>query len=111
MGGTNCATPILEATRLAKAKQAFPKNIYVYTDNETYAGNVHPSVAMKEYRKLVPGAKLIVVAATPTNFSIANPNDNGMLDVAGFDIGAASVIYDFAKDPSVVSGPVEHNDA
>lgn len=111
MGGTDCATPILEATRLAKAGHAFPKNIYVYTDNETYAGKIHPSAAMKEYRKLVPGAKLIVVAATPTNFSIADPKDNGMLDVAGFDVGAASVIYDFAKDPSVVSGPVEHNDA
>ena len=97
MGGTDCAVPIMRAYDLASKGLARVENIYVYTDNETWFGNVHPTVALKEYRKLVPNAKLIVVAATPTKFTIADPADAGMLDVVGFDTGAPNVIYDFAK--------------
>lgn len=97
MGSTDCSIPILRAISLAKKGISKPKNIYVYTDNETYHGFIHPVKAMEYYRTLVPGAKLIVVAATPTQFSIADPKDPGMLDIAGFDVGAATVIWNFAK--------------
>jgi hypothetical protein len=85
---------------MAKKGLARPKDIVVYTDNETYAGKIHPSVAMKAYRKLVPDATLIVVAATPTKFSIADPEDPGMLDVAGFDTNAPKVIHNFVTSYS-----------
>jgi 60 kDa SS-A/Ro ribonucleoprotein len=34
---------------------------------------------------------------TPTQFSIADPNDAGMLDVAGFDTSTPQVISEFSK--------------
>jgi 60 kDa SS-A/Ro ribonucleoprotein len=50
----------------------------VFTDNETWAGRVHPSKALKQYRRKtgIP-AKLIVAGMTSTGFSIADPNDGG----------------------------------
>ena len=42
-------------------------------------------------------AKLIVVGMTSTGFSIADPNDAGMLDVVGFDAAAPAVMADFAR--------------
>ena len=41
-------------------------------------------------------AKLIVVGLLGNKFSIANPDDPGMLDVVGFDTTAPAVMGDFA---------------
>ena len=41
-------------------------------------------------------AKLVVVGMVSNGFSIADPNDAGMLDVVGFDTGTPAVIADFA---------------
>jgi 60 kDa SS-A/Ro ribonucleoprotein len=38
-----------------------------------------------------------VVGLTATRFSIADPNDPGMLDVAGFDTAVPTLITDFAR--------------
>ena len=70
----------------------------VYTDSETWAGNVHPVQALAEYRERMGiGAKLIVVGMVSNGFSIADPNDGGMMDVVGFDTTAPTVIADFAR--------------
>jgi 60 kDa SS-A/Ro ribonucleoprotein len=37
------------------------------------------------------------VGMTSTGFSIADPNDAGMLDVVGFDAATPAVIGDFAR--------------
>lgn len=94
-GGTDCALPMLYAT-----KQRIPVDTFViYTDNETWAGNIHASVALKEYRqKMGIGAKLIVVGMTATGFTIADPNDAGMLDVVGFDSAAPALMAQFSAD-------------
>jgi 60 kDa SS-A/Ro ribonucleoprotein len=42
------------------------------------------------------GAKLVVIAMTSNGFTIADPNDAGMLDVVGFDPTTPAVIADFA---------------
>ncbi len=70
----------------------------VYTDNETWAGTIHPVQALQRYRQEagIP-AKLIVVGMTATGFSIADPSDAGMLDVVGFDASAPAVMADFSK--------------
>ena len=70
----------------------------IYTDNETWAGTVHPAQALRSYREArgIP-AKLVVVGMTSTGFSIADPNDAGMLDVVGFDTSTPPVIADFAR--------------
>jgi 60 kDa SS-A/Ro ribonucleoprotein len=91
-GGTDCALPMVEAL-----KQRWPVDVFViYTDNETWAGNIHPAQALRAYRERmgIP-AKLVVVGMTSNGFSIADPDDAGMLDVVGFDTATPQVISEF----------------
>jgi 60 kDa SS-A/Ro ribonucleoprotein len=68
----------------------------VYTDNETWAGNIHPAQALRAYRERMGiAAKLVVVAMVSNGFTIADPDDAGMLDVVGFDTATPQVISDF----------------
>ena len=76
-------------------KMLFDKAV-VFTDNETWCGRVHPTEALKRYRQLyVPTAKLVVCATTATEFTIADPNDPGMLDLCGFDSSCPQLISAF----------------
>lgn len=94
MGGTDCALPMMYALEKNIAVDVF----VIYTDNETWAGNIHPSQALKLYREKtgIP-AKLIVVAMSATEFTIADPKDAGMLDVVGFDTATPNVMAAFAR--------------
>jgi 60 kDa SS-A/Ro ribonucleoprotein len=93
-GGTDCALPMIWATKNKVVVDTF----VIYTDNETWAGGVHPYQALAEYRqKLGRPAKLIVVGMTATGFTIADPKDHGMLDVVGFDSAAPQVMADFTR--------------
>jgi len=91
-GGTDCALPMLNALKHNLAVDAF----IVYTDSETWAGKIHPAQALREYRQKtgIP-AKLIVVGMTSNGFTIADPQDSGMLDVVGFSTNTPSAISDF----------------
>ncbi|MGW4632832.1 TROVE domain-containing protein [Nocardia sp. NPDC004415] len=92
-GGTDCSLPILHALDKGIEVDVFS----IYTDSETWAGTVHPHQALARYRREVnPRAKLVVVGMTATKFSIADPDDAGMLDVAGFDAAVPSLLADFA---------------
>ena len=91
-GGTDCALPMVEALKHRWPVDAF----VVFTDSETWAGNIHPTQALREYRERMGiAAKLVVVAMTSNGFSIADPNDAGMLDVVGFDTLTPNVLADF----------------
>ena len=92
-GGTDCALPMLEAL-----KHQWPVDLFViYTDSETWAGKVHPSQALRQYRERTGiAAKLVVVGMASNGFTIADPRDAGMLDVVGFDTATPQVIADFA---------------
>ena len=91
-GGTDCALPMTEALRRRWAVDAF----VVYTDSETWAGPIHPAQALREYRARTGiAAKLVVVAMASNGFTIADPDDAGMLDVVGFDTATPQVIADF----------------
>jgi len=94
-GGTNCALPMLYA-----AKNKLPVDTFViYTDNETWCGDIHPSKALETYRQTMSrDAKLIVCAMTATNYSIADPSDPGMLDIVGFDASCPKIITEFVRD-------------
>jgi 60 kDa SS-A/Ro ribonucleoprotein len=93
-GGTDCAQPMLYALEKKLKVDAF----VVYTDSESWFGKIHPAQALQEYRDTmgIP-ARLVVVGMTSNGFSIADPNDAGMLDVVGFDAAAPGMISDFAK--------------
>jgi 60 kDa SS-A/Ro ribonucleoprotein len=94
MGNTDCALPMIYALGKKLAVDVF----VVLTDNETWAGKIHPSQALRKYREATGiKAKLIVAGMTATGFSIADPNDAGMMDVVGFDAGAPALMADFAR--------------
>ncbi|HEX4417281.1 MAG TPA: TROVE domain-containing protein [Kofleriaceae bacterium] len=94
MGGMDCALPM----RWAQEHRVDVDTFCIYTDNKTWAGNVHPAQALRSYRDArgIP-AKLVVVGMTSTGFSIADPYDAGMIDVVGFDTSTPPVIADFAR--------------
>ncbi len=93
-GGTDCALPMLHAIEKNLEVDAF----VIYTDSETWAGDIHPTQALAQYRKKsgIP-AKLIVVGLTATEFTIADPNDAGMMDVVGFSSDCPALMSDFIK--------------
>ena len=92
-GRTDCALPMLDAM-----ENDIPVDCFVIlTDNETWKGSVHPAEALRQYRRKtgIP-AKLAVVAMVSNGISIADPQDAGMLDMAGFDTAAPAILADFA---------------
>ncbi|MFO7168180.1 MAG: TROVE domain-containing protein [Chloroflexota bacterium] len=92
-GRTDCALPMLWALSQRVAVDTF----VVYTDSETWYGSVHPAEALRRYREgMGIAAKLIVVGMVANSFSIADPEDGGMLDVVGFDTAAPQVMRDFS---------------
>jgi len=94
-GRTDCAQPILYALQRGLEVDAF----VIYTDNETWAGGVHPSAALRRYREATGiAARLAVVGLTSMGFTIADPKDPGMLDVVGFDSATPALIGDFVAD-------------
>ena len=99
-GRIDCAAPILDAIENKKMYDVF----VVYTDSETSYGPIHPSEALKRYRKVsgIRDARLIVCGMASTGFSIADRNDPLMLDIVGFDSGAPMAIHEF------VSGEPNH---
>jgi 60 kDa SS-A/Ro ribonucleoprotein len=94
MGGTDCAQPMLWAKEKNKKFDVF----VVYTDCETWAGDIHPAEALRQYREHsgIWDAKLIVCAMTSNKFTLADPNDPGMLDMAGFDSSGPEIMRNFS---------------
>ena len=91
-GGTDCALPMVWATQHKAEVDVF----VVLTDSETWAGKTHPVQALRKYRDLVGiPAKFVVVGMVSNGFSLADPEDAGMLDVVGMDSATPQVISDF----------------
>lgn len=94
-GGTDISLPMEEAIKQRLDIDAF----VVYTDNELGLGKRHPFQALAAYRREMnkPNAKLIVSAMTATSFTVADPSDPGMLDIAGFDTAAPGLMAEFVR--------------
>ena len=93
-GGTDTALPML----YARANEREVDTFVIYTDSETWAGDVHPVQALRDYRRASGiDARLVVVGMVSNGFSIADPGDPGMLDVVGFDTATPQLISDFAR--------------
>ncbi len=93
-GTTDCSLPMRWALERGVKADAF----VIYTDSETWAGPVHPVEALRQYRERTGiAAKLVVVGLVSNGFSIADPEDAGMLDVVGFDNAAPALIADFLR--------------
>ena len=93
-GGTDVALPILYAAERGIAVDVF----VTLTDNETWAGGVHPFQALQQYRRKTGiNAKMVYVGMTANGVSCGDPSDAGTLDVCGFDTNVPAIIADFAR--------------
>lgn len=91
-GSTNMSLPMQFALEHKLGTEVF----VIITDNEINTGR-QPSAYLNKYRQATGiDAKLIVMGMTSTGFTIADPQDRGMLDVVGFDSNAPKVVSDFA---------------
>ena len=91
--GTDCALPMTWAMKNKVKTDVF----VVYTDSETWAGGIQPVQALRQYRdKMGIPAKLIVCGMVSNAFTIADPDDAGMLDCVGFSTATPALMSDFA---------------
>lgn len=94
MGGTDIALPMTWAQENDQEFDAF----VTYTDNETWAGSIHPHEALRRYREQInPNARMVVVAMTGTGNTVCDPNDLLSLEVSGFDSAVPNLITDFVR--------------
>jgi hypothetical protein len=97
-GATDCALPMTQALRMYQQSGIVFDVFCVYTDNETYAPNIHPQVALEQYRKATGvDAKLIVVGMVANQLTIADPKDKNTLNLAGFDTSTPELISLFVR--------------
>ena len=97
-GATDCALPMTEALKMYTHSGIVFDVFCIYTDNETYAPNMHPQVALEQYRKATGvDAKLIVVGMVANQLTIADPNDKNTLNLAGFDTSTPELISMFVQ--------------
>jgi len=124
-GSTDCALPMIHALnqyKTSNGKFGIYDCFIVYTDNETYYGNVHPYDALEKYRNTTGiDAKMVVVATTSTKNSIgffidnkfySGSNDNidtqNALNIAGFDLNGPTLIREFLQGTDKVNNCVEN---
>ena len=89
---TDCSLPMIRALETKEQVDAF----VIYTDNETFAGKIHPQAALEQYRAATGiDTKLIVVGMTSNCLTIADPKDLNTLNLAGFDTATPRLINDF----------------
>ena len=97
-GATDCALPMIHARKMYLQTGIVFDVFCVYTDNETYAPNIHPQVALENYRKETGvDAKLIVIGMTANILTIADPKDKNTLNLAGFDTATPELISMFVR--------------
>lgn len=93
-GGTNMSLPFIYGTQ----KNLVADGVIVLTDNETWAGWNHPAQALEDYRRRVNrDARAIVVAMTAAGYSIADPGDEGVLQIAGLDAKLPLLVAGFVR--------------
>ena len=104
-GGTDCAQPILWAIANKVEADAF----VILTDEETWAGKIHPCQAAQTYRKrFVMPARLVSMAMAAYGTDIADPDDLLSLGIVGFDASAPLAAREFIRggEASDASTPV-----
>ncbi|MEV0826059.1 TROVE domain-containing protein [Nonomuraea rubra] len=93
-GGTDLSLPFTWAREQRMEVDGF----VVFTDNETWAGRSHPTQALNAYRRAVrPDARVVVAAMTAAGYSIGDPKDDGVLNVAGLDASLPLVVNGFVR--------------
>lgn len=92
-GRTDCAMPMRAA--LGRGWDTID-GFVIYTDNETYCGNMHPKSALEMYRdKTGRDARLAVSAMTATDTSIADGTVPYMMDFVGMSTNTPRLISQY----------------
>ena len=96
---TDMALPIMFAT-----ENRIPVDCFIIaTDGQTFAGSVHPKVALEKYRrKMGIPAKAVQLAFVANKYTIMDPQDAGALDLVGFDAALPRLLHDFMVGPNAV---------
>ncbi len=93
-GGTDMSLPF----SWALDRRLEVDGVVVLTDNETWARRQHPVQALEAYRRSVnPRVRVVVVSMTATGMMIADPADEGVLNVAGLDSSLPRLITGFVR--------------
>ena len=94
-GGTDVSLPALHATQ----HRMNVDKLVVITDNETWAGRIQPTQALRDYRQKMgkPMTSQIVIGTSVSEFTVADPKDPLQLDIAGFDSAAPQIISQFGR--------------
>ncbi|MEV0352777.1 TROVE domain-containing protein [Nonomuraea sp. NPDC050680] len=93
-GGTDLSLPFTWAAK----ERMNVDGIIVLTDNETWAGRSHPTQALDGYRRRINrDARVVVVAMTAVGYSIGEPGDAGVLNVAGLDASLPLIVNGFVR--------------
>ncbi len=94
-GGTDCALPFLYALERRMDVEAF----LVLSDNETWAGKMHPAQALAAYRRQVGHpVKVVNVQMAPNHTTVADPADPDALEIVGFDADAPGMVEAFLRE-------------
>ena len=91
-GGTDLSIPVRHAMGL----KVRPRLIVILTDNETWAGHMHCDQAWAEYRRQVPGARLVVASMVANRVAAFDDQEGSVLQIAGFDAALPNVVASFA---------------
>jgi 60 kDa SS-A/Ro ribonucleoprotein len=93
-GGTDLSLPFSYAGQSGLLLDG----VVVFTDGETWAGRSHPSQALEAYRRRYnPEVRVVVAAMTATGHTIGEPDDVGVLNVAGMDSSLPKVVSGFIR--------------
>lgn len=91
--GTDCAIPMLYAAQNNIEVDCF----VTMTDSETWAGHIHPTQALKQYRdKTGIAARSVVVGMVSNGFTVADVTDPLQIDIVGFSADCPALISEFA---------------
>ena len=107
-GTTDCTLPMQYALEQYESTQRRQFDVFVvYTANKPDNHKLSPAEVLRDYRQraMVPDAKLVVCAMKSNGFTIADPEDVNMLDVAGFDWNAPQLIRQFVAGELVRNPP------
>jgi len=92
-GGTDLSQPIYAAEKQRGPK---PVVIQIYTDDETWAGRMHPEQVWTRYKSAVPSAKCVVASMTASR-TTSMPQSEDCLQVVGFDSALPQLIEAFTE--------------
>ena len=93
-GRTDCALPFL----YAKQHNLDIDAVVTMTDNETWAGHIHPFIALEQLQQnLGHPVSFAACAFTATDYSVANENETNQMNFVGLDGALPGVLSDFIR--------------